>query len=122
MKLVLNIAPVAKGRPRFGRGHTYTPRKTRQFEQKLKALLQSVYAHEPLNQACFVNLVFYLERPKSVKRTFPMTRPDADNYTKAVIDAANGVLWQDDALICDLNMKKRYSEGAAYLEIEFGLL
>lgn len=41
----------------------------------------------------------------------------ADNLAKAALDACNGIIWRDDALICSLLVKKRY---AAYpcLEIK----
>ena len=47
----------------------------------------------------------------------PAVKPDADNLAKAALDACNGIIWRDDALICSLLVKKRY---AAYpcLEIK----
>ena len=47
----------------------------------------------------------------------PAVKPDADNLAKAALDACNGIIWCDDALICSLLVKKRY---AAYpcLEIK----
>ncbi len=47
-------------------------------------------------------------RPKSVKRDYPAVRPDIDNYVKTVLDGANGILWLDDAQVCQLAATKQY--------------
>ena len=39
----------------------------------------------------------------------PGTKPDADNVIKAIFDGLNAVLWRDDALVCELHMRKLYS-------------
>jgi Holliday junction resolvase RusA-like endonuclease len=35
-------------------------------------------------------------------------RRDIDNYVKLLFDAANGLLWRDDAQVVDLHANKRY--------------
>lgn len=35
----------------------------------------------------------------------PAVKPDADNLAKAALDACNGIIWRDDALICSLLVK-----------------
>lgn len=73
-----------------------------------------------------VMVTAFMKMPKmSKKRTadalagyiLPAVKPDADNLAKAALDACNGIIWRDDALICSLLVKKRY---AAYpcLEIK----
>lgn len=39
----------------------------------------------------------------------PGTKPDVDNVIKAVNDGLNGVVWRDDALVCELHVRKLYS-------------
>lgn len=39
----------------------------------------------------------------------PAKKPDLDNLAKAALDACNGIIWRDDALICSLLVKKRYA-------------
>lgn len=35
-------------------------------------------------------------------------RPDIDNLAKLVLDAGNGVLWEDDSQVCHLDVRKVY--------------
>jgi Holliday junction resolvase RusA-like endonuclease len=110
----LPIPPFAKGRPRFGKGFTYTPAKTRAQEKALKLLLMRAFAgRQIMTGALAASITFSIKRPRSVSKTrrpWPSVRPDLDNYVKAVMDAANGILWEDDSQVCCLNVEKRYSE------------
>ena len=36
-------------------------------------------------------------------------KPDLDNLAKLILDAMNGLVFRDDALICELNLVKKYS-------------
>jgi Holliday junction resolvase RusA-like endonuclease len=40
----------------------------------------------------------------------PITRPDVDNFIKAIFDSLNGVCWYDDAQVVDLHAAKMYSD------------
>lgn len=46
-------------------------------------------------------------------RILPTPKPDADNHGK-LIDALNGIVFKDDAQVCDLRVIKRYSASPAY--------
>jgi len=117
----LPFSPVAKGRPRtnFLTGNVYTPAKTKAHEKMLKEHLALVFKREPFEGALHVDLMFTIERPKSVKRAYPSVKPDLDNYAKAFLDAANGVLYKDDAAVVSMRVAKRYGErGEIYIKIE----
>ncbi len=109
--LTMNLKAHAKGRPRLGRfGNVFTPAATREAENSLKAVFR---ANSPpcFKGALSIRLVFQLSRPKSVsaiKRPYAVCRPDLDNYVKTVLDAANGLLFIDDAQIVELSAKKEY--------------
>lgn len=111
---ILNIDPVPKGRPRFsGFGRfprVYTPSATKNFETIVRMKMRASYAGPPLETALFVSVVFYIKKPKTSKNTFPKCKPDLDNFLKAVLDAGNGILWKDDAQICEVHSSKAYSE------------
>ena len=56
-----------------------------------------------------VEFFFCFERPKSARRRlFPSVKPDVDNLQKLVMDALNGVVWQDDALIVQAEAYELY--------------
>lgn len=69
-----------------------------------------------------VSVRFFFNRPKSVSkatRKYPTVKPDTDKLERAVLDGLTGVIWRDDAQVCDLDSKKRYLDtpGAEYADI-----
>lgn len=113
MSLLVNFVecldPVAKGRPRFGQGRTYTDAKTRRFERDFSALAAKHKPATPLDGPLEMAILFQIKKPKSVsrKREYPHVRPDLDNYVKAVMDALKG-FWKDDGQIICIYARKRY--------------
>lgn len=106
---VLEITPRPKGRPRLSRnGHAFTDAKTRLYEATLRMLLKAAWRKPPLEGPIGVGIIFYLPRPKKPKYSQPGCRPDLDNFAKAVLDAANGIVFQDDGQVVDLVVYKRY--------------
>lgn len=116
--------PIGKGRPRFRRTknfvQTYTDSKTAAWEEKIKtAAKQAMGETPPLETPVSVYAYFGMAVPASYskKRTSaclkgleaPTKRPDLDNMAKAVLDAMNGVVFQDDCQIINLHLKKVYS-------------
>ena len=104
--------PVPKGRPRFGNGRAYTPKRTKDYENALKALIKEQNITGPIEVT--INAVF--PRPQRLKpKKYPdglilhTKRPDLDNIVKAVLDALNKTL-QDDAQVCVIHAYKYYAE------------
>lgn len=124
----LPVPPTAKGRPRFSRrsGRAFTPPATEAAERTIRGELahattlgRTAPAHDwPATGALVLELRFTMAVPASwsKKKTaaalegrLPHTsRPDVDNLAKLVMDAANGVLWADDAQLTTVVMMKRY--------------
>ena len=117
--------PVPKGRPRsFVRGGKvghYTPKKTADYEKAVRMLAQAAMGcRKPINGAVAVEITLFLTPPKSwsIKKRnaamsgeiFPTATPDIDNCTKAIFDAMNDVVFDDDKQVVDLVVSKRYSE------------
>ena len=113
--------PVGKGRPRFTKsGHTYTPERTRNYEE----ITELCYCRECRNyrfeSAVGVQIHAFYEIPKSANKEraelmkggelLPLKKPDADNVGKIVLDALNGIAWDDDAQVVSLEVQKEYSE------------
>lgn len=62
----------------------------------------------PMSGALAVHITYYIKRPKTVKRKHPIVKPDLDNYDKAILDALNGLAYQDDAQIVRKLSEKCY--------------
>lgn len=113
------FVPVAKGRPKFSKFGAYTPKKTREYEEAIKEYYKQS-GMETYYGPVQIKLVFQMPIPKSfskkkiemVKQGFikHTKRPDADNLGKAVLDALNGVAYEDDSNITVLTIVKRYSQ------------
>ena len=123
MRIIVPLAenPVGKARPRVTKRGTYTPKKSRWFEDRVqqKAFLEVIsgnlqpfIAGIPLGCA----LIFTFTQPKSWskkrkrERKFMTSYPDLDNLGKAVLDALNGVCYYDDRQVVDLTMLKVYGD------------
>jgi len=65
----------------------------------------------PFRGPVSVILKFYITKPKSIPKykQFPDTRPDLDNYVKAVTDALTSIIYIDDKQICGLQAYKMYA-------------
>ncbi len=112
---------VAKGRPRVTRrGFVYTPAATRKYEAHGRLAAQlAMNGRAPIAVPVRAEIVINLPVPASWsgKRrdaalrgdVRPTTRPDADNYVKAALDAINEIVVADDSLIVDLTAVKRYA-------------
>lgn len=113
--------PVAKGRPRMTRaGHTYTPAKTRSYEERVAWYgVRTMGTRPSLEGPLHLVLTVIVPIPaswsgkkKEMARNgelYPMTRPDLDNYIK-VLDGLNGIVWKDDAQIVCLSAVKVYGD------------
>jgi len=103
--------PVAKARPRVTRKGVYTPKKTREYQERIKATLISSYSAAQLlslkeKEICLW-CAFYFPSPKKRKTQYPL-KPDLDNLVKAVMDALNGLVVEKDGQIVSIIAKKRY--------------
>ena len=121
VKIVVDGAPVGKGRPRFSRktGATYTPEKTAAYECKVAwAAQQEMRGKELLTGPLRLSISAFVEVPVSKSKKFridalegrelPTKKPDGDNVLKGVMDALNKVVSVDDVQIVDFEFSKRY--------------
>lgn len=103
------IKPKAKARPRFSKfGGAYTPKETKQYEEFITNYVKSKYKDSPLSFALSVSFIFCFKH--KTKRSANIARPDLDNLIKAVCDALNGILWDDDSLIAHMSALKVYDD------------
>lgn len=102
-----------------GRTMSYTPANTVLYENLIKTMYCQETGHiwdqkEPLN----VEILAVYGVPKSVSKKerqrmlcgdiFPTKKPDADNISKVVLDALNGIAYKDDSQVVYLNIFKMY--------------
>ena len=118
--------PVAMGRPRAGKGFhgrptLHTPERSRQAQHSLRYfLLDAARAQGWTVTAApvFVLLEFGFAPPKSWPKwkldamdyLAHTQKPDVDNLVKLVKDAANLVLWHDDAQAVSLYARKVWAD------------
>lgn len=117
--------PIAKGRPRIGRGFggrpkAYTPETTVRYENLVAhACSEAMAGTNPFSGPVAVELTVEVGVPGSwsKRRTDAALsgsigatkRPDLDNCAKAVLDGMNAIAYADDAQIVELTVTKRYS-------------
>lgn len=118
-KFYVDTTPVGKGRPRVTRYGTYTPKKTRAYEDHVrKCWIKLGENQAPNNTPLFACIRAYFPIPKSyskrLKESLPgapyTKKPDADNIVKAVLDALNGVAYEDDSKVCSIFCSRHYTE------------
>lgn len=115
--------PIPKGRPRFGNGRTYTPKRTKTFEDSVGLYARSAMAGElPYDAPMDMRAVFVFEPPKSWSKkkrqaamdglVFCTSGGDLDNLQKAVADSLNGIVYVDDRQIISAHVSKAYGPTA----------
>lgn len=104
--------PVPKARARTvrkgGRTWSFTPKKVAVWEKLVKEEA-SKHFNQPLTGPIQVSIIFYMDRPESRRKDIWVpTTPDLDNLEKAILDALNGVAYEDDRYVVAKNAQKRY--------------
>lgn len=85
--------PLGKGRPRVTRNGTYTPKATRDAEQRVREALAAEVALVGAPDPTYA-WKLYLTAYRYERRA-----RDGDNLAKLVMDALNGVTWADDSQV-----------------------
>lgn len=119
--------PRPKKRPKVYRWSTVNP-----SEKDENTLAELIRQHpncpeKPYTGQIRVQLKFYKNPPKSTPNwqleymdlgyIRPNKSPDLDNYVKLVLDALNGILWEDDRYIIEMHSGKFYTTSEPKIEI-----
>lgn len=119
--------PKGKGRPRFGKGQTYTPEATVSYEQYVKycfaeAAEDAGYETAAGDVPVIVMIEAFFEPPSSWpkkkraaalnKEYKPTRKPDCDNIIKIILDALNGLAYKDDKQVVYVVCAKEYAAEA----------
>lgn len=114
---------VGKGRPRVstiaGRPRMYTPAKTVAWEKLVAEAAGNAMGNVlPSPHPWAVRIVIFAQIPVSWSRRRQEAaargnevpgKPDLDNVAKAILDACNGILYDDDKQVCRLRVEKCFS-------------
>ena len=116
--------PKGKGRPRFARVgngvRTYTPKETENYEAYIKVSYINSVGRKKLEGQIQAEItgIFPIPKSESKKRKAAMLageilhtkKIDCDNLAKTVLDALNGIAYDDDKQVCRLYVEKKYGE------------
>jgi Holliday junction resolvase RusA-like endonuclease len=124
VRLWLDLPPVPKERAytvttKHGKTVSFTPARTQSFTALAKDVAKSVLAASaPISGPVEVEIEFKFQAPKSWPKwkiqaahdglIEPTGRPDLDNLEKAVLDAANEIVFKDDAFVTAKGVTKIY--------------
>lgn len=111
-KIDLPLDPIPCPRPKVSRyGGAYYPAKYSRWKAAAAKLLPACLFNagivRELAGPLIVSLVLRVTRPKASKLTHP--KPDVDNYAKSVMDACNGLAWEDDSQVVRLEVSKEWA-------------
>lgn len=119
-KIEIPGKPLGKQRPKFGKGFTYTPKKTVDYENYVKFIFQQKYGQPNLTGQIKADIIVYFDVPQSASKTKktemllnmirPTKKPDCDNIAKIILDSLNGIAYADDKQIISLSVEKYYSD------------
>lgn len=124
VQFVIPFAAVGKGRPRFSQGRAVTPAKTRAYERAVAMLAKiAMRGRLPFSGPVRVLIDIDVEIPRSwpkyrriaalAGKIWPTVKPDFDNSAKAVADAMNAIVYEDDTQIVKAEISKQYASDAA---------
>lgn len=137
LRLVIPVEPMGAVRM-TGRGKWTSPAAQRYLDYKAKVgweAKRQLDLEVPLEGAIRIReIVFYMPIPKDgrapyrekgerkLRKVAPgdyhMVRPDIDNLFKGVTDSLNGVVWEDDSLICEVGRQVKVYGEEPRIEIE----
>ncbi len=116
--IVIPLIPYPAPRPRFSKFGTYNPKKYTEYK---KALLQlaRIQSKSYFEGCISLDITFFMpiavslskkKRSELIEQHYHIKKPDLDNLLKSVKDALEGTFYKNDSQICEVTMKKVYSD------------
>lgn len=105
---------VGAARPRVTGFGTYLPKKTKDYRKKIQdAFIAScggrvapIAKPNPVGVEIYIYRALPKSRPKKMLSEIDVFKPDVDNVSKNVLDALNGLAWEDDSQVTCLHIEK----------------
>lgn len=92
----VGVPPVPKERVKIGKSGSYTPERTRAYEEEIGWYFRRWFA-EPVQAFVALEVHFVTKNP----------RVDIDNLIKSFFDGGNGIAWRDDSQVAYIKAEKR---------------
>jgi len=116
VRIIIPGPPVPCKRPRAGRNGFYDVQEKEKNDVALLVLALKD-RQGPYSGPITVIMSFEMsiptswsqKRQKEALKRFHSKKPDLSNLVKFYEDALNGILWRDDAIICEITATKIYS-------------
>ena len=131
LTLELNIRPLAHQSFKIGRGGIkYKPKKVKDYQEYLRRLVSEQLPKDfniiTAGSEIKVNYIEYIYAyPKSFSKkrrvkTFKVTKPDLqDNLNKAFFDSLEGLLYEQDQNIVEINKMSKFDGETDKIRVEF---
>jgi Holliday junction resolvase RusA-like endonuclease len=106
--------PKPAPRPRVTRNGTYNNEDYTEWKNGLKLLAKTRFKN-PITTPVSMKIEFFYEIPKSWSKKkkenakWHTSKPDIDNLVKSILDALNGVAFNDDSQVCMIQARKQYA-------------
>lgn len=100
--------PIPKGRPRVTEYGTFTPKRTANYEALIRDYAALAWKADPTRLSVAVTLRFYRATAHKC---------DLDNLCKAVLDALQGIIFENDAQMWILHAEKAIDRDNPRVEI-----
>lgn len=113
LEYVIPGPPQPKERARRGaHGRWYTPERTRRYEAHARscATVARMALGTPWPMDAWYRVELWVRFPDRRRR-------DVDNVAKAVLDSANGVLWDDDLQVSELVVRRSVDRERPRVEV-----
>lgn len=121
-KMIVDVEPVAQPRQRFkslARGgkvcYTESTHPVQAYKQAIREAAEKLFPVSALDSPVMLDIDFMMPRPKRLmkKNSRPdriphFARPDVDNLAVAVLNSLTGIIYIDDAQVCDCRIRKFY--------------
>lgn len=108
------IPPRPKGRPRFAKGHAYTPKLTNEYEKTIaeEYVLKGLKKHlGAISVFITFNYRIPMSRIKELKHgDICVEKASVDTLSKGIIDSLNGIAFLDKKMIYKISVEKKWNE------------